>query len=304
MFNIDMHGTYVINFTEFFKHDVWREQIRGRRLVTSILLALIASIGEISTAHSADVDSSLRADLERIAKKRIFFGHQSVGVNLLDGIKQLSEMADVPVQIVEVKTASSTKLAMIGHAFIAKNGNPLLKLKSFEHAMGLQDTGVDIALVKFCYVDFTAETDAKSLFATYRTTIDGLRARNPGTTFVHVTAPLTTAQDGFKSQMKRLLGRAPYGTIENLRREEYNALLRQAFMGKEPMFDLARIESTAPDGSAVTTEWNGSAVPAMSPAYTYDGGHLNATGRLRAARELVSVIASIPNQAVGSNSTR
>lgn len=277
--------------------------ISAARFVKSSLLALSAMC-TLSTAHAADIDLSLRADLERIAQRRIFFGHQSVGVNLLDGIKQLSKMADVPVNIAEVKSASNPERAMIGHALIAENGNPLLKLKSFEHAMGLQATGPDIALVKFCYVDFTAETDAKSLFASYSSAIDRLRARYPSTTFVHITAPLTTAQDGFKTQLKRLVGRAPYGTIENLRREEYNVLLRQAYKEREPIFDLARIESTAPDGSAVTVEWNGSTAPAMSPTYTYDGGHLNATGRLRAARELISVIASIPNQAVGGNSAR
>jgi hypothetical protein len=148
--------------------------------------------------------------------------------------------------------------------------------------------------VKFCYVDIDAGTDAKALFARYRATIDGLRAKHPGTTFVHVTLPLTEAQGGAKALAKRLLGRAPYGTIENLRREEYNALLRRAYAGREPLFDLARIESTAPDGAAVKVQWNGADAPALAAAYTDDGGHLNAAGRVRAARELVSVLAAVP----------
>ena len=143
-------------------------------------------------------------------------------------------------------------------------------------------------------------TDVKALFARYRATIDDLRTKNPGTTFVHVTAPLTVVQGGVKENLKRLLGRAPYGTIENMRREEYNTLLRQAYREREPIFDLARVESTAPDGTVVTTEWKGSVAPAMAPAYTDDGGHLNAAGKLRAARELVSVLAAIPGRpAVG-----
>ena len=99
-----------------------------------------------------------------------------------------------------------------------------------------------------------------------------------------------------KAWLKRLFGRAPYGTVENLRREEYNALLRAAYQGREPIFDLARLESTAPDGAAVTVQWQGRAAPAMDPAYSDDGGHLNATGRLRAARELVSVLAALPGR--------
>jgi len=70
------------------------------------------------------------------------------------------------------------------------------------------------------------DTDASALFERYRATIAELRANNPRTTFVHVTLPLTTAQTGWKALTKRMLGRAPYGTIENLRREEYNTLLR------------------------------------------------------------------------------
>ena len=43
-------------------------------------------------------------------------------------------------------------------------------------------------------------------------------------------------------------------------------------------------------------EWKGSAVPVMNSAYTEDGGHLNDVGKLRAARELITVLASIPDR--------
>ena len=56
--------------------------------------------------------------------------------------------------------------------------------------------GVDIALVKFCYVDFDAGTDVPALFAAYQATLASLEGRYPRTTFVHVTAPLTTVQGG------------------------------------------------------------------------------------------------------------
>lgn len=268
------------------------------QVVTSALLALsvLAIVGATAGAYAADVDGRLRAELQRIAQRRIFFGHQSVGVNLLEGIEQLAAIAEAPVRVAAVTTASNVAPATFGHAFVAENGNPIQKLQSFEQAMGPQPTNLDVVLVKFCYVDFTADTDVKTLFARYRTTIDSLRARNPGTTFVHVTAPLTTAQGGPKALVKRLLGRAPSGIIENLRREEYNALLRQAYRGREAIFDLARVESTAPDGTALTAEWKGNVVPAMAPEFTDDGGHLNAAGKLRAARELISVLAAVPDR--------
>lgn len=272
----------------------------GIRIVTSTFLALTLAGVNSANVAAAEVDAALRTELERIAQRRIFFGHQSVGVNLLDGIRQLAATADVPIRVVEVQTASEVAPATLGHTFVARNGDPLQKLQSFEQALGRRPTGLDIALVKFCYVDITANTDAKALFSRYRASIDNLRANNPGTTFVHVTVPLTEVKGGAKVRLKRLLGRAPDEVMENLRREEYNSLLRKTYRGHEPIFDLARIESTSPEGAEMTVEWKGSIAPVMVPEYTDDGGHLNQAGRLRAARELISVLAAIPDRSANT----
>jgi len=240
----------------------------SRIIALTYTILAVTALGTTTLAYSADVDPSLRKDLERIAQKRIYFGHQSVGENLLGGVQQLSTIASIPICVLEIPTANGVKATGLGYTFVARNGDPFQKLKSFEQAMGQQPTMLDIALVKFCFVDITADTDVKAVFARYRTTIDGLKARNPGTTFVHITAPLTTVQSGFKGSLKKLIGRAPYGAIENIRREEYNELLRQAYWGREPLFDLARVKSTTLDESAVTGEWKGSVAPAMAPAYT------------------------------------
>ena len=50
----------------------------------------------------------------------------------------------------------------------------------------------------------------------------------------------------------------------------------------------------AVNGSAETFEWEGRRIPALVPGYTGDGGHLRGQGQLRAARQLVSVLASAP----------
>lgn len=202
-------------------------------------------------------------------------------------------MAGIPVRIAETPAASGVGPATLGHAFVAENGNPLKKIQNFERAIGEQPAGLDVALVKFCYLDINAETDTKALFTRYRAMVDRLRATHPTTTFVHVTAPLTDVQAGPKVFLQRLLGRPPYGTLENMRREEYNALLRDAYRGREPVFDLARVESTDSSGTTVTVRWKDRSAPVMAPENTDDGGHLNAAGRLRAARELVCVLAAV-----------
>lgn len=264
-------------------------------IVSNFLLAAV-TLGATSVAHAGAMDANLKTDLELIAQKRIFFGHQSVGMNLLDGVSQLSRTAGIPVRITEVQTAASTQPGTIGHAFVAENRDPLRKLRSFEQAMGTQSAKLDIALVKLCYIDFDQNTNAKDLFSRYHAALEGLRAKHPDTTFVHVTAPLTTVETGFKIRIKQLLGKAPPGTAENLRREEFNALLRQAYQGKQPIFDLARIESTTPEGKPETVKMDGKEVPVLVPEYSDDGGHLNDIGKQLAARELISVLAAIPDR--------
>ena len=273
----------------------------GVRVVMNALLA-VSTLGISAATYAADDIEKLHSDLEHISQLRIFFGHQSVGDNLLEGIEQLSSMARVPVKIEKVKEAKDVKLPMIGNAYIAENEFPFKKLKSFEDDMGSKQTDLDIALMKFCYVDIKADTDSRVLFARYQATIEGLKAKHPETTFVHVTAPLTSEKSGPKEFLKRLLGRSD--SAANVRREEYNALLRKSYQGREPIFDLAHVESTNPNGSAVTVEWNGIVAPAMAQEYTNDGGHLNAEGKLRAARELISVLATIPVQPSPHGPTR
>src|SRR3954469_25039557 len=79
---------------------------------------------------------TLREDLQTIARERIYFGHQSVGANILDGLKELSTAAGVPVRIAEVPRAVSLDGAGVGHVFVPENGQPLRKLESFKTALG------------------------------------------------------------------------------------------------------------------------------------------------------------------------
>ena len=264
----------------------------------------MAMLLAFATTVSAS-DEALRADLALLASKRIYFAHQSVGANILQGVAELAQGAGVPLRIVQAPKAAEVPSGTFGHFFVPENGAPLEKLANFEAALGA-GSGIDIALIKFCYVDINAGTDAAALFSRYQAAIAELRAQNPRTVFVHVTLPLTTVQSGPKALAKRLLGRAPYGTVENVRREQYNALMRRAYAGREPLFDLARLESHAPDGTAVSVAWDGSVVPAMASDYTDDGGHLNARGRELAARELVRVLAAAarPLQKIDGFATR
>ncbi|AGC44531.1 hypothetical protein MYSTI_03218 [Myxococcus stipitatus DSM 14675] len=277
-------------------HFDWSFLVRVSVLVLPAML-LMALHGAV--AHAATPGSS--APLEKLSSRRIFFGHQSVGGNLLEGVQRLPASSQGPApRIIEVKSPTeSVAPGTLAHAMVGQNEKPESKIADFERMMdsGLAKT-TDVAFFKFCYIDFNGATDSRALFEKYRASMEGLKARHPNTTFVHVTAPLTTVQRGAKAWLKELLGRPVWGIAENVQRETFNELMRKTYGGKEPLFDLARLESTAPDGSRETYELNGQAWPAMVPGYSDDGGHLNATGQERLAQELMNFLANLPAPAV------
>ncbi|MBZ4415683.1 SGNH/GDSL hydrolase family protein [Myxococcus sp. RHSTA-1-4] len=275
-------------------HFDWTFLVRMSALVLPAIM-LMAVHG--AAAHAASPSTpATGVPLEKLPQQRIFFGHQSVGGNILDGVKQVAPA----VRVVEVKAPTETVApGTIAHAMVGQNEKPESKIADFERLVdGGMAKGADVAFFKFCYIDFNGATDARALFEKYRAMMDGLQARHPGTTFVHVTVPLTTVQRGAKAWLKELLGRPVWGITENVQRETFNQLLRKTYGGKAPLFDLAALESTGPDGTAETYELNGETWPAMSPAYSDDGGHLNAAGQARIAKEFLTFLSTLPAPAV------
>lgn len=257
-------------------------------------MALAAALAAGATAATPS-PTDLADDLARLSRRRILFGHQSVGRNILDGVERLAASRGVGLSVLEISAPGPLRAGTLSHAYVGVNGDPRSKLAAFERLLdGSGDAPPDIALVKLCYVDVSADTDTAGLFEAYRAKMRDLAARSPKTIFVHVTVPLTTLQSGPKAWLKRLLGREPYGALENGKREDFNARLRAAYAGREPLFDLARLEATTASGLPVTIESQGRRIPALDPAITSDGGHLDAAGQDRIARALVSYLASLP----------
>jgi len=70
-------------------------------------------------------------------------------------------------------------------------------------------------------------------------------------------------------------------------------MLRHAYVGREPFFDLAKLESTFPNGSQSTFTKDGNIYAALVPDYTNDGGHLNEKGRRIVAEHLLVYLAQL-----------
>ncbi len=245
------------------------------------------SVADPSKSDVAEVivtTTDLAAQLAVLSGKAIYFGHRSVGQNVMDGVRTLlSANTGAEPRVVTTSSAASMGVGIWAEALNGQNLDPIGKINAFGTTM---DAGVgavvDVAFFKFCWVDFEDESahfvaggTVQSLFDAYRAKVDALAAAYPGVTIVHVTAPLTT--DTYVD--------AP----RNPRREAYNDLVRGAYGGVAPVFDLALLESTDPSGNRVSGRYG----YALYPGYSSDGGHLNAAGQDKLARALVALLATL-----------
>jgi len=236
------------------------------------------------------------AQWQVLEKKRVIFGHQSVGENILSGVTHLAARDGVKLAINKQRTAPTEN--GITHFNIGENGNPKSKIQDFAAAIDAGAAqGADVAMMKLCYVDFNTDTDAKQLANDYMTSLDLLAQKHPHTRFVAITAPLMAIQTGPKAWVKKLLGRHPSGYEDNAKRGEFNTLLRQHYLADNRLFDLAKFETEA-TGSTCTAEVNGQKVDVLCPEITNDGGHLNERGQVLLGAELVKFISSLPTKQV------
>ena len=243
------------------------------RLLLAILLGpLVAACN--SSNNSDEYMQPIAIDWAAVGGKRIVFGHQSVGENILEGVRELATASGVNYSVQE--TRSPPTEPGITHFRIGQNGDPLSKIRDFGTAIdaGAAD-GADVAAMKLCYLDFNAATDVRRVADAYIGMLEALSARHPQTRFVAITAPLMVTQTGPKAWVKKALGKQPAQLIENAKRAEFNAFLRERFGASGRLFDLARAEAW----SAPLLELGGQPIESLNPILTDDGGHLSATGR-------------------------
>jgi len=232
---------------------------------------------------------------QTLAGKKIYFGHQSVGYNIIDGVKAIMrEDPDIKLNIVKTSDPSVITHGAFVHSEIGNNTDPQSKIESFEQVMGSgMGEKVDIAFFKFCYVDIDPQMDIQTIFSRYKDSITQLREKYPHVKFIHITVPLEGEIVTWKVRINRLLGRVQlWDHTKNIKRNEYNDLLRKEYAGKEPIYDLAELESTYPDGKRCAFMNSGRQYYSLVAKYTFDGGHLNELGKKRAAENLLLTLIS------------
>lgn len=261
---------------------------RASRLISVASLLAALSCAPRDTMPSA-VDLALPADttLSRMAGLRIYFGHQSVGGNLMAGLQSLEQGGlRLPIQVVRTDDPDSIPGGVIAHQWIGENGDPTGKMRAYLDALrGPTTRSVNVAMMKLCYSDFSLDVDPSALFSAYVATIDSLAEARPALVVVHVTTPIVADEGWARTLWRRVRGRMT-SEQRNQKIEAYNQLMRARFASGNRMFDLAALEA---DGSGQST-----GVPALRKAYTDDGQHLNALGQQVAATAFVRFLAGLP----------
>jgi len=287
--------------------------MRARSLRFALLAAIATSLAVAGCQRGPQAESErfLLDDIETVpsqawselAQQRIYFGHQSVGNDIMEGVVAvIADHEQIALEVQETTAPQRLVRGVFAHGKVGRNFSYESKLEAFAKLM---DSGlgehVDIALLKFCYVDIMPGSDVARIFRDYSETLTRLESRYPQTTFVHVSEPLTWRLTGAKAALrsvkdsvKEALGGSGYGRFfDNASRNQFNAMLYARYGGREPLFDLAAIESSNADGSRVAYEEGDATYFAMAQQYTDDGGHLNESGRRRVAEQLLVFLAEL-----------
>ncbi len=222
--------------------------------------------------HTCSDQSDTKIPLTRLNKARalnIYFGHQSVGWNILDGLESLAARNQQRYQINIIQDPPPEWFKEnkgLGHAEIGENGDPSSKVRDFtEKVSSRPGLGryLNAAIMKICFVDIQPTSNVLSIWNTYRCHMEKLKQQFPRMTVVLCTCPISATQD-------------------NGKREQFNTLVRDyARNSQSTLFDLADIEAFTPAGKPCLNRGQKS----LCKLYTQDGDHPDSPeGKMRLAR--------------------
>lgn len=230
--------------------------------------------------------------LKKVSDRKVYFGHQSVGYNILDGLKQWEVETSIKLSVDFTRDFVAYSETCLVHFKVGTNREPHGKIDDFVALVEqIPDEDQAIAFFKFCYADFHEGTNVDDLFAYFKEKMLYLNDTYPNLTFIVPTVPAMAVQKGWRATAKRILGRAPYGYLQNIRLSEFNERIVTEFDGIIPVFDLAGIEVTRPDGSMESFTYKGIEYPCMPDFYASDFGHLNDFGARTVSFNLLAFLA-------------
>jgi hypothetical protein len=268
--------------------------MKNKRKIIYVLVPILIALAIIlfrSNNLSKNMDPEIYKKVKAISQKNIYFGHKSVGENIIAGLKKInSDMAQNELIIKELSDTFRLDGNYFVHSNIGQNGDPKGKFEEFESIINnMANKKLDIAMMKLCFVDITKNTNIDDVFNSYVSMIDILQNKYPHIKFIHFTVPLKSKPSFLNSIKEKIKGLNNYDQQDNLARNRYNGYIFSKY-SKDDIFDLAGAESTYPDGQRESTFVNGKLCFILIKDYTDDGGHLNDLGKQIISEKLIQKI--------------
>lgn len=213
--------------------------------------------------------------------KRTIFGHQSVGMQVLQGVSMLAGQLGVSnpsFPDYEATTLPSSG-GMLAHFYAGSNGNPFSKLDEFEaHLRGGLAAQVDIVVLKFCYADLrnSSSHTPQQMFDAYKIWCDTIETDFPTLTIIYATEAIVMGENS--------------DGVHNARRQVFNNLIRAEYASTGRLWDVANIQSTDPIGNKIL---HGGIESLYSGYASPDQRHIYGPGRTALAGPLLQLIANV-----------
>ncbi len=134
-----------------------------------------ADMNDFYKVYGKDMED-MGAAMKEVSSMSIYFGHQSVGFDILSGIESWEVETGVKIPKIEIRDFSNTGEASLVHFQVGANKDPFSKIDDF--AALVKEIPKDkpaIAFFKFCYIDFHKTADVDAIFKAYRDKMLDLR---------------------------------------------------------------------------------------------------------------------------------
>ena len=86
--------------------------------------------------HLSTIEDVPASAWEKLAQKKIFFGHHSVGFNIIEGLKDImTENPQIRLNIIKTSSPSEFNTPVFAHSRVDKNRDPRTKIDAFANFM-------------------------------------------------------------------------------------------------------------------------------------------------------------------------
>jgi hypothetical protein len=234
----------------------------------------------------------------RLGSRTIVFGDRALGADLLEGVRvwQARE-PKVRLTLIPVPPGGRRSLgdaqAMRPTAAGGEAGAEQKTGDFVTYLTSPEGERTDLAFHMYSQVDFGPDCDPAAIFARYQARMEQLHRQRPRLLLAHITAPLSMRDPWLVRLFQRLAGR-PTADQLNAKRAAFNALLRSAYGGRDPIFDLAGYQSTGPDGRRTWVMSGGRPTPYLAAAWAGPASRLNPAGQEAISEQFLAFLAGIP----------